>query len=312
MLKIKNLIFIVIFLEFFMIKNLLAITTGIFPVSETSKQYMIDHNVWSQSCPVDIERLRLVSFPFSDFNGNTQQGELIVLDTVAPYVLNIMENLYKMKFPMETVKRIETYDLKEEDTNFEGLPKEHNNTASFNCRPIKDTNTFSIHSFGLAIDINPKQNPYFIIQDPDSESVKNRKPQESHIVLVQPFEGAYYLNRSNKRPGMITHDDEVVRLFYNNGFTIWGGNWNFPLDSQHFQTTREVANLLALMNPVDAEYFFSLYVKSDILKSDKNAKDIIIEITNYYNKDAKKITSYLKNNESDFIKNPKEILKAYY
>lgn len=309
--KIKN--WVILFVIYFlMLQTSWAIITGISPISESSKKYMKEYNVWSESCPVNIDRLRLVSFPFYDFEGNTQQGELTVLDAVAPYILNIMESLYKMKFPMETVRMIETYGVDFQDPNAEGLPMELNNTASFNCRPIKDTNIFSIHSYGLAIDINPKQNPYVIIQDPNSDEVKNRKPQESHIVLVQPFEGAYYLNRSNKRPGMITNDDEVVKLFYKNGFIIWGGNWNFPLDSQHFQTTRDMANLLALMNPEDAEYFFSLYVKSESLKSDNDAKDIIIKITESYKKDSKKIITYIKNNENEFIKNPKEIINYFF
>lgn len=308
--NIKSFTITLIVAGIFMSQNTWA-SSSINPISSSIKNQIIEKNVWADGCPIPIERLRLLSFPFIDFDGHEQQGELLVLDAVAPHVLSIMENLYKMNFPMETVKRIETYNLTSENANSDGLPIEHNNSASFHCRPIKDTTLFSIHAYGLAIDINPKQNPYVIIQDPDSQIVKDRKPQESNIVLVQPVEGAYYLNRSNKRAGMITPDDEVVKLFYNNGFTIWGGNWNFPLDTMHFQATREMADLLALMASADAEYFFSVYVKSEVLKSDKDAKIIITKIADIYKSNPKKIIKYIKINEGEFINNPKDILNMY-
>ncbi len=302
-------IFVLVFTSVFMVQNLFSFSID--TINDSIKKEMITKEVWVKYCPVSIDRLRLISFSFYDFNGNIQKGELIVLDAVAPYVLKIVETLYEMKFPMETVNRIETYNLSGEYSNFEGLPIEHNNSSSFNCRPIKDTNIFSIHSYGLAIDINPKQNPYVIIKDPNSDEVKNRKPLESNIVLVQPFDGAYYLNRSNKRAGMITPNDDVVKLFYENGFIIWGGNWNYPMDTQHFQTTREMANLLAIMSSDHAEYFYDLYVKSNELKSSSNTKDIIISFTDYYKKDSKKIITYIKNNEKNFIENPKSIMNKY-
>lgn len=303
----KNLVMIIVFLIGFMVQNSWAIVTGVFAVPDIEKNYMIETNVWSESCPVSMDRLRLVSFPFYDFDGGTQQGNMIVLDAVANNVLNIMESLYKMKFPMEEITPIGSYmiNLKED------VPKEHNNSASFHCRDIKNTDIYSIHSFGLAIDINPKQNPYVIIVDPDSEEVKNRTPQTGQSVAVEPFEGAFYLNRTNKRPGMITYNDEVVKLFYDNGFIIWGGNWNFPLDSQHFQPSREMANLLALMSREDAEYFFKIYIKSKELKSVKEIKETMIKITDSYHENPKKIIDYIKTNESLFILNPKEIINKY-
>lgn len=34
------------------------------------------------------------------------------------------------------------------------------NTSAFNCRPVTGGTSFSLHSRGVAIDINPIENPY--------------------------------------------------------------------------------------------------------------------------------------------------------
>ncbi len=82
----------------------------------------------------------------------------------------------------------------------------------------------------MAIDINPIQNPYL---KPSSEGAK-----------VLPPMGSFYINRDNIRAGMV---EPIKEIFLNNGFTLWGGNWNDPIDWMHFQVTREAAEKLALI-----------------------------------------------------------------
>ena len=52
-----------------------------------------------------------------------------------------------------------------------------------------------------------------------------------------------FLNRGILRPGMIT--PEVVSIFNDHGFNIWGGNWRQPMDYMHFQTPRIIAEKLS-------------------------------------------------------------------
>ncbi len=36
----------------------------------------------------------------------------------------------------------------------------HDNTSAFNCRFVNGTTRWSMHAYGKAIDINPRENPY--------------------------------------------------------------------------------------------------------------------------------------------------------
>ena len=54
----------------------------------------------------------------------------------------------------------------------------------------------------------------------------------------------------------------IIDLFAKNGFSIWGGKWNTPIDWQHFQTSRSMAQLLAVMNYNDGCVLFKLYTKT--------------------------------------------------
>ena len=65
------------------------------------------------------------------------------------------------------------------------------------------------------------QNPYLVISD---TSVK-----------IEPA-GTDYLNRMSERPGKPPRRgmaEAVVRIFAEDGFLIWGGYWDNPIDYQH-------------------------------------------------------------------------------
>ena len=88
-----------------------------------------------------------------------------------------------------------------------------------------------MHSYGLAIDINPVQNPFIMI-DKTSNNIK-----------VLPGQSVDFLNRHNKQEGMV---EPIVEIFRKYGFSEWGGNWNTPIDYHHFQVPRKaVAELIA-------------------------------------------------------------------
>jgi hypothetical protein len=73
-----------------------------------------------------------------------------------------------------------------------------------------------MHASGLAIDINPKQNPY----------VKNGSSS--------PAGSLYELDEY----GTICPDSEIVKAFKEKGWS-WGGDWKSLKDYQHFQKTLE-------------------------------------------------------------------------
>jgi hypothetical protein len=91
------------------------------------------------------------------------------------------------------------------------------NTSAFNCRPVTGGSSFSRHSYGTALDLNPLRNPY----------VKGER--------VLPPEGRAWLERDGTRPGVITGEGPVVQAFRAIGWK-WGGDWRSSKDYQHFST----------------------------------------------------------------------------
>lgn len=96
-----------------------------------------------------------------------------------------------------------------------------NNTSCFCHRPIEGSTIPSMHSYGLAIDINPVQNPFITFE-----------PGNEHNPIIEPKEGWQFLNRHNQKPGMV---EDVVSLFAEQGFVRWGGTWTTPIDFHHFE-----------------------------------------------------------------------------
>ena len=239
------------------------------------KNQMVNTGTWNPDCPVDLERLRLIKFPHYDLLGTEQHGEIVILDAVAARVAIIFETLYLYKFPIAKAITID---------HFQGNDKQSmaaNNTSAFNYRPIAGKPVLSVHSYGVAIDVNPIQNPCIAQQDiTDSEEV---------FVPIQPADGQAYLNRTNVRPGMVeqplgtTIGLRVVELFKQNGFQVWGGGWNDPVDWQHFQPSRATAEWLAFMTPKDADILFEIYVTYPTLLNNPKIRDF--DFKTLYEKD---------------------------
>jgi hypothetical protein len=241
----------------FGMSNTVTANATIKALSPQAQQEMIQKNIWKKECPVPLERLRVVHFEYYNFNQELQKdGEIVVLDAVAKRVRKIFDELKVTKFPLSKAKRIEFYNGDDE------LSMADNNSSSFNCREITGGGAPSIHSYGLAIDINPVENPYISFNEADDK--------RSVTAKIIPSAGAGFINRTNLRTGMV---ESIVDIFKHNGFTIWGGKWNTPIDWQHFQTPRSVAKLLAAMDAKDAEDFFEIYIKHQALLNTLDPKD---------------------------------------
>ena len=195
------------------------------PLSSLLKKSMVSQNIWSQNCPIPLERLVLLKLKHFNFSGNKKNGEMVVLDVAAKGTLAIFYALYNAKFPIHKIRLINEY------LGNDNKAMRDNNSSAFNCRKIAGSSDFSIHAYGLAIDINPMQNP-IICGD-----------------KILPSQGANYIDRSDIRPGMVENKyngkETVIELFARNGFTIWGGNWQSPVDLHHFQPTRDIARIIA-------------------------------------------------------------------
>ena len=156
---------------------------------------------------------------------------------IAGQVLQIVNTLEAMGFPIAKASPIEAYEGNDEASMAD------NNTSSFNDRAIKGSSVTSLHAYGLAIDLNPVQNPF----------VK----RERAALKITPKGAEPYSDRKSLRPGMA---EAVVDVFADHGFVIWGGDWHNPTDYQHFQVSRDLAKELTAASPAHAQGLFELYV----------------------------------------------------
>jgi len=206
---------------------------------------MTDAGVMSSAAPVQCDRLRQVQFKYIDFQGQQHNnGSIVVMDAVSPYVAAIFDRLYELEFPINKAQPIRHYQGDDD------LSMADNNTSAFNYRPIAGKRSLSVHAYGLAIDINPKQNPFVEFGEQGSARFK-------------PDDGAKYANRMQFRYGKDERQgfaEDVIATFADNGFLYWGGFWNTPIDYQHFQVSRNMANLMSVMPADNASQFFDNYV----------------------------------------------------
>ncbi len=167
---------------------------------------------WRPGCPVSPSALRLLTVSHWTLDGGVRQGRLIVAAGAARPMVRVMRQLFAAGYPIRRMRLVEAYGS-DDDRSMAA-----DNTSAFNCRRVSPGGPWSQHAYGLAIDINPRENPFV---------------QGS---TVSPPEGRRYLDRRRKRPGMILPGDAVVRAFASIGWP-WGGNWRSLKDYQHFSAT---------------------------------------------------------------------------
>ena len=159
----------------------------------------------------DLRYLRVLH---CNLEGETLAGELVCHKSIAGDLLDIFRKLYEAKYPIERMVLVDEYDADDEAS------MSANNTSAFNFRRVAGTKTLSLHSRGMAIDINPRYNPY----------VRWRKGKR----LVSPANATAYADRTKDFPYQIKKGDLCYRLFKQHGFT-WGGDWKNSKDYQHFE-----------------------------------------------------------------------------
>ncbi len=167
---------------------------------------------WRPGCPVAPGQLRAIHLSYAGFDGQAHTGEIIVNASVVHQVIEVFSILYRARFP---ISRMEPVDV------FHGSDPQSmaaDNTSGFNCRyaDAPGPPQWSMHAYGLAIDMNTVQNPYV-----------------EAGVGVQPPVGAAYVGRSDIRPGMACPGGILVSAFSSIGWG-WGGNWAGSPDYQHF------------------------------------------------------------------------------
>ena len=184
------------------------------PISAPVRHMLIASNHWHSGCPVPLSGLRVFTTTYWGFDKRAHTGQMVVnARAIAPLTI-VFHKLYAMRFPIRHMQLSDIYGR---------VPADGDVTASMECRNAvpspcnggsTSTGHWSMHAYGLAVDINPVENPYVGCgQTRDKTAVS-------------------YMNRSNVRPGMIT--PAVLAAFHSVGWG-WGGSWfGSTKDYMHF------------------------------------------------------------------------------
>ena len=152
-----------------------------------------------------IEQLVLVDVEYYSFDNKLHRGQLVINSKVKDDIVIIFELIKKEKFPVEKCIPIVKYNWSDD------ISIDNNNTSAFCYRKIAGTNRMSNHAFGMAIDINPMQNPYVFS---NGKTKRNNKYNPKII-------------------GTLTADSPITKKIIELGWT-WGGNYKKIKDWHHF------------------------------------------------------------------------------
>ena len=179
-------------------------------IPEAVKLRMTGRSYPEEDAGISLSDLRYLKLLYYDFGGRVRRGEMVCNKAIADDLLYIFKELYKSKYPIASIRLIDDFDGDDQRS------MEANNTSCFNYRTKTSGTSLSAHARGMAVDVNPLQNPY----------VKGE--------IVEPEAAREYADRTVDFPHKITDDDLCCKLFRSRGFQ-WGGAWNSVKDYQHFE-----------------------------------------------------------------------------
>jgi hypothetical protein len=153
-----------------------------------------------------IDSLCLLEVEYYSFDNKLHKGQLVVNIAVKEDLTEAFKIAKKIKFPIH--KMIPIVKLKWDDDE----SMKQNNSSAFNYRFIAGTTRLSNHSFGRAVDINPRQNPVIYSDG-----------------RISPVGARYDIGES----GTFSKDNEFVIFLKSKGWR-WGGEWTSLKDNHHF------------------------------------------------------------------------------
>ncbi|MEO0327392.1 MAG: M15 family metallopeptidase [Pseudomonadota bacterium] len=102
-------------------------------------------------------------------------------------------------------------------------------TDSYNCREIKSGGKKSLHSYGIALDINWKTNPYLDHAGSRKPKYSSKATQDARADEVRLGKADTDMKEEMVQAALAISTTKGKRIFG------WGGNWNTLKDSMHFQ-----------------------------------------------------------------------------
>ncbi len=190
--------------------------SSVAPLPPEVRSQLRQQRHWQPGCPVALADLRLLTVTHRNFDGKPRTGQLVVNKRAARPLQQVFRKLYGLYFPIRNLSLTASYARPAE------RPAGPDISGSFECRKAAaspctratTTQSWSNHAYGLAVDLNPVENPYV-------GCGQSRNPRAQR-----------YRDRSRHRRGMVTR--QVVAAFASVGWG-WGGSWTGNTkDYMHF------------------------------------------------------------------------------
>lgn len=190
--------------------------TGVARLTAAQKHDIKASGEWHHGCPVWLSELRVLSYRYYGFDKQTHLGQIVVNMKVAQPLAEVFGKLYRMRFPIRDGAFAATYGPHPDKSGDVTASFECRDAAASPCSSSATTHHWSMHAFGEAVDLDPRENPYV------------------GCGMTRDKTALSYLKRSHHRPGMVT--PAVRRAFASIGWG-WGGSWvGSTKDYMHFSS----------------------------------------------------------------------------
>ncbi|RZU54424.1 D-alanyl-D-alanine carboxypeptidase-like protein [Krasilnikovia cinnamomea] len=160
-------------------------------------------------CPVPPQDLRRIWVSYIDFRGEYHDGSIVMHKNLVTQTQQAFATLFRWRFRIMAMAPLWLNLPGQTDTSIA--------TSGYACRRVAGSRVWSQHAYGVAIDLNPLQNPMV------------------RGALLDPPAAGRWVRRNQYLIGMV-HAEGAVRALTGNGFA-WGGRWRTLKDYQHFSTT---------------------------------------------------------------------------
>jgi len=159
--------------------------------------------------------LRYITVNYWGFDGRRHRGELVMAARVAVATARAFTALYEQHFPIRSMVLPDRFGRNRRGPGADDYRSmAADNTSGFNCRYIdgkERSRAWSPHAFGIALDINPWENPY--------------------VSRIGTLPNSWWLPRTRPGPEVFRARGAAVAALARQGFH-WGSSYR---DFQHFQ-----------------------------------------------------------------------------
>jgi len=187
---------------------------GVARLTHAQTQAIISAGEWHRGCPVWPSQLRVLGFRYYGFDSATHIGQIVVNAKFAEPLATVFAKLYGMRFPIRDAAFASTYGPHPDQSGDVTASFECRDAAASPCSKASTTQNWSMHAYGEAVDLDPRENPYV------------------GCGMTRDKTALSYMKRSWHRPGMVT---PAVRAAFASIGWGWGGSWfGSTKDYMHF------------------------------------------------------------------------------